>query len=79
MTYLLLKKDDNFIPDPETYIHRVGRTARAGRSGIAISLVHDQPTYNQLRFIQNHLQKEISQIEEKDIEELGKMLREYDI
>jgi len=57
MTYLLLKKDDNFIPDPETYIHRVGRTARAGRSGIAISLVHDQPTYNQLRFIQNHLQK----------------------
>jgi len=73
------KKDDNFIPDPETYIHRVGRTARAGRSGIAISLVHDQPTYNQLRFIQNHLQKEISQIEEKDIEELGKMLREYDI
>ncbi|MFW5860598.1 MAG: DEAD/DEAH box helicase [Planctomycetota bacterium] len=26
--------------DPETYIHRIGRTGRAGRSGAAISCVH---------------------------------------
>lgn len=26
-------------PDPEVYVHRIGRTGRAGRSGIAISLV----------------------------------------
>ena len=26
-------------PDPEVYVHRIGRTGRAGKSGIAISLV----------------------------------------
>ena len=28
-------------PERETYIHRIGRTGRAGHSGIAISLIED--------------------------------------
>ena len=37
--------------DVETYIHRVGRTARAGRPGTAITFVgqHDLEMFDQLR------------------------------
>ncbi len=31
----------------ETYVHRIGRTARAGKTGIAISLVN----YSDITFI----------------------------
>ncbi|EGP82143.1 uncharacterized protein MYCGRDRAFT_29612, partial [Zymoseptoria tritici IPO323] len=34
---LLLTLD--ILPDSKTYVHRVGRTARAGKSGVAISVV----------------------------------------
>jgi len=37
--------------DPLTYFHRIGRTARAGNAGIAISLVSasDTPTFDKIR------------------------------
>lgn len=27
-------------PDPDTYLHRIGRTGRFGRKGVAINLIH---------------------------------------
>lgn len=52
------------IPNiPETYVHRIGRTGRAGASGIAISFCdHDEKAY--LKDIQKLISKAVPVIEE---------------
>lgn len=44
--------------DPEDYVHRIGRTARANRDGIGISLVNQKDMYL-LRKIETLIEKEI--------------------
>src|SRR5271170_1907999 len=40
--------------DPETYLHRIGRTGRFGRVGVSISFVYDKASYNALANIAKH-------------------------
>lgn len=48
------------IPNlPETYVHRIGRTGRAGASGIALSFVNEQDERTYMRDIQTLIRKEI--------------------
>ena len=44
----------DFRPDPITYIHRVGRTGRYGRKGIAINIVSDQVSQSSFMAIQQY-------------------------
>ena len=46
--------------DPDSYIHRIGRTGRAGRGGIAITLV-EPAQIRLLRTIERHIGKSIDQ------------------
>ncbi|NOZ51470.1 MAG: DEAD/DEAH box helicase [Chloroflexi bacterium] len=48
--------------DPEVYVHRVGRTARAGKSGVAITLVTPKEHYR-LRQIQRFTRQPIAEAE----------------
>ena len=52
------------IPNvPETYVHRIGRTGRAGASGLAISLC-DQEEVEYLRDIQRLIKRDVPVVEQ---------------
>lgn len=62
-------------PDPETYLHRIGRTGRFGRHGTAINLVHDAASMRVLRFIETYLKRPIAELPCDDLEVLEEMLQ----
>ncbi|MCU1276589.1 MAG: ATP-dependent helicase RhlE [bacterium] len=51
---------------PETYVHRIGRTARAGKSGIAISLC-DGPEREYLRDIERLIRQRIPVVDARTL------------
>lgn len=52
---LPLDKDGN--PDNETYLHRIGRTGRFGKRGLAINMVASEQSMAVLRAIEEHFSK----------------------
>ena len=52
---LPVDKDGN--PDNETYLHRIGRTGRFGKRGLAINMVDSKFSMNILNRIQEHFSK----------------------
>jgi ATP-dependent RNA helicase RhlE len=51
------------LPDvPETYVHRIGRTARAGASGVSVSFCDNTERYN-LRDIEKLIRQKIKVVE----------------
>jgi len=60
----------------ESYLHRIGRTARFGNAGLAISLVQDQKTRGFIEDLKNHYGKEINEILETELKDIAKMLKE---
>ena len=57
--------------DPELYVHRVGRTARAGKTGIAISLLTAKEKWH-LHRIEGFTKQEITRIHIPTTEEIEK-------
>lgn len=65
----------DLTPDPETYVHRIGRTGRAGRDGVAISFVTPKEA-GKLRFFEKKLKTEIERVEVPSDAELGRRDRD---
>jgi len=61
-------------PDPETYIHRIGRSGRFGRKGVAISFVHDDKSKRDLHRIATYYGKDIFALPADDLEVLEKKI-----
>jgi len=62
-------------PDPETYIHRIGRSGRFGRKGVAINFVHDDLSRSQLGAIAAHFQKNIVALPRDDLEKVTELVQ----
>ena len=59
-------------PDYETYLHRIGRTGRFGKSGVAINFV-DNYSVSHLDKIQKHFGRTIAKLDAADPEEIEKL------
>lgn len=62
---LPIDKDGN--PDNETYLHRIGRTGRFGKRGLAINMVDSKMSMNILYRIQEHFSKQLFKIKTKHV------------
>lgn len=68
-----LPMDQKQQADCETYLHRIGRTGRFGKSGIAINLI-DSPKAMQLcQDIERHFGKKIHYLDAEDADEIEKI------
>ncbi|CCF57600.1 hypothetical protein KAFR_0C06090 [Kazachstania africana CBS 2517] len=66
----------NGLADPATYIHRIGRTGRFGRTGVAISFVSDKKSFNTLSAIQKYFGDiEMTRVPTDDWDEVEKIVK----
>lgn len=65
--------DLNRQPDYETYLHRIGRTGRFGKNGLAINMVDSEQGMHILQMISRHFGKPIEELNATDIDELEKL------
>ena len=62
-------------PDYETYLHRIGRTGRFGRTGVSINFVHDANSWEIVQAIENHFQREIVKVPTDNWDTIEKILK----
>lgn len=60
-------------PDFETYLHRIGRTGRFGKKGLAINFVDGNRSMRMVNDIGKHFGKSINLLEVDDLDELEKL------
>ncbi|CAG98506.1 ATP-dependent RNA helicase DBP5 [Kluyveromyces lactis] len=62
--------------DPSTYVHRIGRTGRFGRTGVAISFIHDKKSFEVLSAIQKYFGDiEITKVPTDDLDEMETIVK----
>lgn len=65
--------DMNRQADCETYLHRIGRTGRFGKAGIAINLIDSPQTMEICKTIESHFGKKIQLLDIEDCDEIEKI------
>ncbi|KAG7664173.1 DBP5 [[Candida] subhashii] len=70
-----LPTDKDGRADPSTYLHRIGRTGRFGRVGVAISFVCDKRSFEILNSIKNYFGIEMTRVPTDDWDEVEKIVK----
>jgi ATP-dependent RNA helicase DDX19/DBP5 len=70
-----LPVDQRGSPDFETYLHRIGRTGRFGRTGVSIAFIHDPKSWKELDAFQQYFGVEMVKIPTKDWEETEELIK----
>lgn len=65
---------ETHAPDPETYLHRIGRTGRFGRTGVAINFVHNKEAQTLLMAYEQYFGKKIVYIPTDSLEKIESKL-----
>ena len=60
----------------ETYLHRIGRTGRFGKHGLAINLVDGPKSMGVLKEIERHFGKDITKLDAEDVDEIEKLTKD---
>lgn len=68
-----LPVDMNGKADCETYLHRIGRTGRFGKKGIAINLLEGQQSISICQTIEQHFNRKIKYLNAEDSDEIEKI------
>jgi ATP-dependent RNA helicase DDX19/DBP5 len=61
--------------DPETYLHRIGRTGRFGRVGVALTFVHDKQSWQQLHDIAQYFKTDLHPIDTSDWDNVEELIQ----
>lgn len=59
--------------DFETYLHRIGRTGRFGKEGLAINFVDGDRTMRMIQQLEEHFKKPIKKLDATDVDEIEKI------
>lgn len=73
INYDLPTDRSGYAADAETYLHRIGRTGRFGRKGIAINFVYDDNSKRVLQELEQYYSKRITKVE--DVEALSERIQ----